>query len=122
MSCRHRPSAASTQLSTKTTPSGMRRPPPVAVVHHSSPTALVKAYEKIDPLAVLPIHTRLVEKDLVQADAQRYRLAARRLAGMRKIAAGTSRAADVDALIKDLRENHRRRSRLQQEFDRAGLP
>ena len=83
---------------------------------------LVKAYEKIDPLAVLPIHTKLVEKDLVQADAQRYRLAARRLATMRKIAAGTSRAADVDALIREHRENHRRRPRLQQEFDRAGLP
>ncbi len=83
---------------------------------------LIKAYEKIDPLAVLPIHTKLVEKDLVQADAQRYRLAARRLVKMRRIAAGTSRAADVDALIKELRENHRRRPRLQQEFDRAGLP
>ncbi len=63
-----------------------------------------------------------MEKDLVQADAQRYRLAARRLATMRKIAAGTSRAADVDALVKELRETHRRRPRLQQEFDRAGLP
>jgi len=83
---------------------------------------LIKAYEKIDPVAVLPIHTRLVEKDLVQADAQRYRLAARRLVTMRKIATGTSRAADVDALIKDLRENNRHRPRLQQEFDRAGLP
>jgi hypothetical protein len=41
---------------------------------------------------------------------------------MRKIAASTSRAADVDTLIKELRENHRRRPRLQQEFDRAGLP
>jgi hypothetical protein len=83
---------------------------------------LIKAYEKIDPLAVLRIHTKLVENDLVQADAQRYRLAARRLVTMRKIAAGTSRAADVDALIKEHRETHRRRPRLQQEFDRAGLP
>jgi hypothetical protein len=83
---------------------------------------LIKAYEKIDPLAVLPIHTRFVEKDLVYADAQRYRLAARRLATMRKIATGTSRAADIDALITELRETHRRRPRLQQEFDRAGLP
>jgi hypothetical protein len=83
---------------------------------------LIKAYEKIDPLAVLPIHAKLVERDLVQADAQRYRLAARRLARMRKIAASTGRAADVDALIQELREAHRRRPRLQQEFDRAGLP
>jgi hypothetical protein len=83
---------------------------------------LIKAYETIDPLAVLPIHTELVEKDLVQADAQRYRLAARRLVTMRKIAASTCRAADVDALIKEHRETYRRRPRLQQECDRAGLP
>jgi hypothetical protein len=83
---------------------------------------LIKAYEEIDPLAVLPIHAKFVEKDLVQADAQRYRLAARRLAKMRKIAAGTSTAADIDAMIEEHRETHRRRPRLQQEFDRAGLP
>jgi hypothetical protein len=83
---------------------------------------LTKAYEKIDPLAVLPIHTRLVEKDLAQADAQRYRLAARRLAEMRKIATGTSAAADIDTFVKELRETHRHRPRLQQEFDRARLP
>jgi hypothetical protein len=83
---------------------------------------LIKSYEKIDPLAVLPIHAKLVDKDLVHADAQRYRLAARRLDTMRKIAAGTSRAADVDAMIKEHRETYRRRPRLQQEFDRAGLP
>jgi hypothetical protein len=59
---------------------------------------------------------------VVQADAQRYRLAARRLAEMRKIATGTSAAAEVDAFIKELRETHRHRPRLQQEFDGAGLP
>jgi multidrug efflux pump subunit AcrA (membrane-fusion protein) len=83
---------------------------------------LTRACEKIDLLTVLPIHTRLVEKDLVQTDAQRYRLAARRLAQMRKIATGTSTAGQVDAFIKELRETHRHRPRLQQEFDRAGLP
>jgi hypothetical protein len=31
-------------------------------------------------------------------------------------------AAWVDALISDLREEHKRRPRLQQEFTRAGLP
>jgi hypothetical protein len=30
--------------------------------------------------------------------------------------------ADVDHVIRELRETHRRRPRLQQEFDRAGLP
>ncbi len=83
---------------------------------------LVKAYEKVDPIAVLPIHQRLVEHELVVSQAQHYRLAARRLAKMRKLAAGTDRATDVDELIADLREIHRRRPRLQQEFDRAGLP
>lgn len=83
---------------------------------------LVNAYEKVDALAVLPIHQRLVENELVKADAQHYRIAARRLAKMRKLAAGREQAAPVDDLIADLRATHRRRPRLQQEFDRAGLP
>ncbi len=83
---------------------------------------LVKAYEKVDPIAVLPIHQRLVENELVEAGAQHYRLAARRLAKMRKLAAGSGHAVEVDELIAELRETHRRRPRLQQEFDRAGLP
>ena len=83
---------------------------------------LVKAYEKVDPIATLPIHQRLVENELVEAGAQHYRLAARRLARMRKLADGSELAGDVDGLIADLRETHRRRPRLQQEFERAGLP
>ncbi len=83
---------------------------------------LVKVYEKVDPLAVLPIHQRLVENELVEAGAQHYRLAARRLAKMRKLAGGSDQAVEVDELIAELRETHRRRPRLQQEFDRAGLP
>lgn len=83
---------------------------------------LVKAYEKVDPVGVLPIHQRLVETELVEADAQHYRRAAKRLAKMRKLAAGSEKAVAVDDLVADLREIHRRRPRLQQEFDRAGLP
>jgi len=83
---------------------------------------LIKTYEKIDPLAVLPIHQRLVENELLDAGAQHYRLAARRLAKMRKLAAGNDAASHVDILIADLRNTHRGRPRLQQEFDRAGLP
>lgn len=82
---------------------------------------LAKVYEKVDPPAVVPILQRLVLGDLVEAKAQLYRTAARRLATMRRLAAGTEQAADVDALIAELRETHRRRPRLQQEFDRAGL-
>lgn len=82
----------------------------------------MKAYEKVDPIAVLPVHQRLVENELVEAGAQHYRLAARRLAKMRRLAAGSAREAEVDGLIAEMRQIHRRRPRLQQEFDRAGLP
>lgn len=83
---------------------------------------LVKRYEKIDPLATLPVHTDLVYADLEHANANNYRTAARRLARMRKLTAGVPEALVVDQLIADLRETHRRRPRLQQEFTRAGLP
>ncbi len=83
---------------------------------------LAKAYERIDPLAVLPVLTRLVEHELVATGAEHYRVAARHLVRMRRIAAGTEHAEPVDALIAQLREDNRRRPRLQQEFDRAGLP
>ncbi len=83
---------------------------------------LANAYGKIDPLAVLPIHERLVRNELTDAGAEHYRRAAKRLAGMRKLAPTPDSAAWVDALISDLREEHKRRPRLQQEFTRAGLP
>jgi hypothetical protein len=41
---------------------------------------------------------------------------------MRKLAAGTDQADVVDTFITELRDTHRRRPRLQHEFDRAGLP
>jgi len=83
---------------------------------------LAGAYEKVHPLAVLPVLTRLVENELTEAGAQHYQMAARRLAKMRKLAAGSDKADDVDSFIAALRETHRRRPRLHQEFDRAGLP
>lgn len=83
---------------------------------------LATAYEAVDALAVLPVLTRLVENELTEAGAQHYRIAARRLAHMRKLAVGTDQAAHVDELIADLRETHRRRPRLQSEFDGARLP
>jgi tetratricopeptide (TPR) repeat protein len=83
---------------------------------------LVKAYEKVDPLAVLPALNRLVLRELVETGAQHYQIAARRLKKMRKLAAGSEYAAEVDQFIAELREANRRRPRLQQEFDRAGLP
>ncbi len=83
---------------------------------------LGKAYEKLDPVAVLPVYTDLVERELADADARHYRSAARRLKKMRKLATGSGEAAEVDEFIADLRERYRRRPRLQLEFDRAGLP
>lgn len=83
---------------------------------------LAAAYEKVDPVAVLPVHLRLIAVDLEHADAQRYRSAARRLTRLRALLAGTPRASEVDDLVAELREEHRRRPRLQQEFTRAGLP
>lgn len=41
---------------------------------------------------------------------------------MRTLASGSAQAVQVDEFIADLREQYRRRPRLQQEFDRAGLP
>lgn len=83
---------------------------------------VAEAYEAIDPLETLSIHQRLAESDLVHADPRNYRAAARRLARMRSLADGTSRADAVDALIEQLRAKNKHRPRLQSEFDRAGLP
>jgi hypothetical protein len=59
---------------------------------------LADAYEKIDPLAVLPVLRRLAVAALDgDADARAYQHAARLLRRMRRIAAGTDRAGDVDA-------------------------
>ncbi|WP_345205732.1 hypothetical protein [Fodinibacter luteus] len=86
-------------------------------------TRLVKEYEKVDKLAVLPVLGDLVRADLEVAGAGHYRTAARRLVRMRRIAAGSDREEEeVDAFVAELREANRRRPRLQSEFDRAGLP
>ncbi|MFN8126578.1 MAG: hypothetical protein U0R64_08750 [Candidatus Nanopelagicales bacterium] len=58
---------------------------------------------------------------LDQADAANYRRAAKRLAHMRTLARDSAEAQDVADLIAELRDTHRRRPRLQQELDRAGL-
>lgn len=86
--------------------------------------ALAEAYQAVDPQATLPVHARLVHADLEHADAARYRSAARRLATMRTLArtVDLGTVEEVDQLVADLRAAHRRRPRLQQEFDRAGLP
>lgn len=85
------------------------------------PTLTAKAYESIDPAATLPVHTRLVEAELEHTGAQHYQRAARRLKRMRTLATRVDREHEVDALVAELREQHRRRPRLLQELDRAGM-
>jgi hypothetical protein len=82
---------------------------------------LARAYETVDPAATLPIHARLVENELRETGAQHYQRAARRLKRMRTLAAPIDRCADVDDLVAEIRETHRRRPRLLQELNRAGL-
>lgn len=83
---------------------------------------LADAYEKTDPLAVIPILSDLAVAELDVSDAKHYRKAARHLKRCRKLAAGTDQAAAVDELVAELRTTNRRRPRLQTEFDKAGLP
>lgn len=83
---------------------------------------VVQAYEQVDSLATVPIHRLLVEDALEVTDVRRYRPAARRLARMLSITEGTSAHDDVIELIGGLRQTYRRRRRLIEEFDGAGLP
>ncbi|MDN6147944.1 MAG: hypothetical protein L0I94_03800 [Yaniella sp.] len=83
---------------------------------------LVQQYQSIDPLAVLPILSELVDLELLQTGAAHYKNAARHLKTMRRLSTGTNALAEVDTFISDLRETNRRRPRLQKEFTRAGLP
>jgi hypothetical protein len=83
---------------------------------------LVEDYQHRDPIAVLPVLTRLVDSDLSEADARRYKSAAKRLRQMRALAAGTPKDGEVDDLIAALRVEHRNRPRLQRELDAQLLP
>lgn len=85
-------------------------------------STLIAEYERIDPLVVLPIHERLVRAELANTGAQYYQRAAARLARMRKLAKGSAEQPLIDGLIAELRQEHKRRPRLQQEFTRARLP
>ena len=83
---------------------------------------LAKAYEKLDLIAVLPVYTGLIERELTDTDPRHYRTPR---GGSRRCASslrGARESAEVDELIAELRERYRRRPRLQLEFDRAGLP
>lgn len=83
---------------------------------------MAEAYEKIDPLAVLPVYMQLIENEPSVSAPKRYRAAVWYLNHMRTITAGTKGLTTVDAYIANLRYENRHRPRLQQAFDRAGLP
>lgn len=82
---------------------------------------LVAAYQRIDPAAVLPSLRELVEVTLEVADAASYRDAARLLRTLVDLSDGLGRDAEARTYVSELRQEHRRRPRLQQEFDRQRL-
>ena len=82
---------------------------------------LCTAYGPANPAAVIPVLKELVDVDLEQADARQYRIAVKRLKQIRSLSLAADAEADFEAYVADLREEHRRRPRLQQEFTRAGL-
>lgn len=79
-------------------------------------------YAKIDALATIPIHLQLIEASLQAADVPAYRRAASRLIRLREWATGTPLAEDVSEFVAEMRHRYRRRPRMHQEFDLAGLP
>ena len=83
---------------------------------------LAKALEPVDLGQALPLYRDLVERQLVQADTNAYRPAAKRLARMRRLASGTAFAPLVDAFIAELRAKYPNRTRMRSEFDEARLP
>ena len=82
---------------------------------------LVAAYQRIDPAAVLPSLRELVEVKLEVSDASNYRDAARLLRTLVDLSDGLGRGDEARAYVVQLRDEHRRRPRLQREFDRERL-
>lgn len=83
--------------------------------------SLVDRYWREDPAAVLPVLERLIESVLGVADVRNYRIAARRLVLLREIAILAGVPDQSVSMVATIRERHKRRSRLMQELDRAGL-
>lgn len=73
------------------------------------------------PEQAIPVLVRLANDELVEAGAQHYRIAANLLARAQKFAAGAEQRAEFDETVRGIREVHRRRPRLQDEFDAAHL-
>lgn len=79
------------------------------------------AYRRIDPVATVPVYARVATDVLGATDVRAYKRGAKLLARAQDLAAGTEHEGEVRDLIADLRETYKRRSRMLQEFDRAGL-
>lgn len=79
------------------------------------------AYRTIDPEATVPVYTRVAADILTATDVRAYRRAATLLARAQDLSSGATREGEVAAVVAELRETYKRRSRMLQEFDRAGL-
>lgn len=80
------------------------------------------AYRRIDPVATVPVYTRVATDTLVATDVRAYKHSAKLLARAQDLAAGTEREGEITDLVAELRQTYKRRGRMLQEFDRAGLP
>lgn len=79
------------------------------------------AYRGIDPVATVPVYTRVAADILTATDVRAYKRAATLLARARDLSTGTTREGEVAAVVAELRETYKRRSRMLQELDRVGL-
>lgn len=85
-------------------------------------TRLVASREKADPASVVPVLRQLIDVDLETADARNYKSAVKRLKQLRAALRATSREQEFDEIVATLREEHRRRPRLLEEFRKGGFP
>lgn len=82
---------------------------------------LADAYQRHDPVAVLPVLERLLLAELVPADSTKYRGAAKRVQRYLGLAAGAGERDRAEAFAAELRERYRRRPSLLAALDRAGV-
>lgn len=83
---------------------------------------LIDQYESIDPAACIPVLQSLTAAVLTRAAPSNYRDAADFLLQTRELARRTGDLRAVDAHIRKVREENRRRPKLLAEFNKARLP
>jgi len=84
--------------------------------------AVVDAYRRHDPAAVLPVMEAQLYELLKVADTRVYPKAVKRMKELLLTAQAAGIAADGERMIRDLREKYRRRPSLIERMDRARLP